>query len=75
MTPHNYPKNNHPKNYDKLFMVVSKKLMRANNEQKNDTTIHYDTTTKTISKYRDNYTHEGIMVAILVLNTSRKKTN
>jgi hypothetical protein len=49
MTPHNYPKKSHPKNYGKLFIVISKKWIRANNEGKNTTIVHYDTIAKQIS--------------------------
>jgi sulfatase maturation enzyme AslB (radical SAM superfamily) len=32
MTSYNYPKNEHPKNVGKLFITISKKWIRANNE-------------------------------------------
>jgi hypothetical protein len=46
MTLHNYPKNDHPKNVGKLGTTRSQKWIRANNEGKNNMTIHYDMATK-----------------------------
>jgi hypothetical protein len=53
-----------------VFTTISKKWIRVNNEGKNTTIIHYDTTAKQIF----NYTQQAIMATILVPNT-HKKTN
>jgi hypothetical protein len=47
-----------------LFTTISKNWIRANNEGKNITTIHYDTIVKQIS----NYTQQAIMATSNVMN-------
>jgi hypothetical protein len=46
MTLYNYLKNDHLKNVGKLFTIRLEKWIRANNEGKNNTTVHYDMATK-----------------------------